>query len=145
MIVDYIYDRLSSAKHPENFVFEILENEEIEDYDEIITFVDMIHELGGKISIDDFGSGYSNLQHVANIHCDYLKIDGSIVKNCCTDEQSENLIALIAGWKTISTSKFKIIAEFVENKEIQELITGYGIDFSQGYLFSKPAPEPINM
>lgn len=141
LIIEYIYDRLSSAKYPGNFVFEILENEEIEDYYDIISFVDMIHELGGKISIDDFGSGYSNLQHVANIHCDYLKIDGSIVKNCCTDEQSANLIALIAGWKELSNRKFKIIAEFVENEEIQELLLGYNIDYSQGYLFSKPSPE----
>ena len=142
-IIEFIYEKLSSAKHPENFVFEILENEDIEDYDRIVYFVDMIHELGGKISIDDFGSGYSNLQHIANINCDYLKIDGSIVKNCCSDEQSANLIALIASWKNVSSNRFKIIAEYVENKDIQEMLTRHKIDYSQGYLFSKPAPEPI--
>ena len=141
MIVEFIYDKLSSAKHPENFVFEILENEDIEDYDNIIMFVDMIHSLGGKISIDDFGSGYSNLLHIANIHCDYLKIDGSIVKNCCNDEQSANLIALIAGWRELNDGKFRIIAEYVENSGIQDLLLKYRIDFSQGYLFSKPSPD----
>ena len=142
-VVEYIFDRLSAAKHPENFVFEILENEEIGDYDNVIMFVDMIHSLGGKISIDDFGSGYSNLQHVANIHCDFLKIDGSIVKNCCTDEQSANLIALISGWKRLSDNKFKVIAEYVENQGIQDLLLDFDIDYSQGYLFSKPSPEII--
>ena len=140
MIVEFIYDKLSSAKHPENFVFEILENEDIEDYDNIIMFVDMIHSLGGKISIDDFGSGYSNLLHIANIHCDYLKIDGSIVKNCCSDAQSANLIALIAGWRELNDGKFRIIAEYVENSDIQDLLLKYRIDYSQGYLFSKPSP-----
>ena len=140
MIVEFIYDKLSSAKHPENFVFEILENEDIEDYDNIIMFVDMIHSLGGKISIDDFGSGYSNLLHIANIHCDYLKIDGSIVKNCCIDSQSANLIALIAGWRELNDGKFRIIAEYVENSDIQDLLLKYRIDYSQGYLFSKPSP-----
>ena len=81
-------------RHPENFVFEILENEDIDDYDEMINFVDKIHSLGAQISIDDFGSGFSNLQHIASIHSDYLKIDGSIVRKCCEDKEAENLIAL---------------------------------------------------
>ena len=141
ILFEYICGRLASMPHPENFVFEILENEDIEDYDRIMSFVATIQSLGGKISIDDFGSGYSNLRHIANIHCDYLKIDGSIIKNCCTDEQSENLTRLIALWKKISSNKFSLIAEFVENSDIQEMMLRYDIDFSQGYLFSKPAPE----
>ncbi len=139
-ILDYIYEFLSTAKHPENFVFEILENEDINDYDELITFVDKIHDLGSKISIDDFGSGFSNLQHIASIHSDFLKIDGSIIRRCCEDEQSANLVALVAGWKKISARKMDIVAEFVENEAIQELLLKYDIDFSQGYLFSKPSP-----
>ncbi|MBQ9383993.1 MAG: EAL domain-containing protein [Ruminiclostridium sp.] len=140
-VVELIYDRMTAAAHPGNFVFEILENEDIEDYDNIIMFVDMIHNLGGKISIDDFGSGYSNLQHIANINCDYLKIDGSIVRHCTEDVQCANLISLISGWRRLSNVKFSIIAEFVENEEIQKLLLENDIDFSQGYLFSKPSPE----
>jgi EAL domain-containing protein (putative c-di-GMP-specific phosphodiesterase class I) len=140
-VVDFIYDSLASVSHPENFVFEILENEDIDDYDTLVAFVDKIHELGGQISIDDFGSGFSNLQHIASIHSDYLKIDGSIVRRCVDDEQSANLIALISDWKKISARKVQIIAEFVENAEIQELLMGFGIDYSQGYLFSKPSPD----
>ena len=104
-LVEYIFGFLSTAEHPGNFVFEILENEDIDDYDEMIAFVDKIHDLGGLISIDDFGSGFSNLQHIASIHCDYLKIDGSIVVKCCDEAQSENLIALIADWKKLSNQK----------------------------------------
>ena len=140
-LVEYIYDFLRRVKHPENFVFEILENEELDDYDLLIKFVDNIHDLGGKISIDDFGSGYSNLQHVMSIHSDYLKIDGSIVKNCCNNQEAENLIALIAAWKKVSSRNVKIIAEFVENEDIQNKLLQYAIDYSQGYLFSKPSPD----
>lgn len=146
-MVEYIYDFLRTAEHPENFVFEILENEDVDDYNALIKFVDTIHNFGGKISIDDFGSGYSNLQHIVNIHSDYLKIDGSIVKNCCNNKEAENLIALISGWKKISSKNIKIVAEFVENKEIQDKLLFYSIDYSQGYLFSKPMPfteEMIN-
>ncbi|MCR5122199.1 MAG: EAL domain-containing protein, partial [Ruminococcus sp.] len=141
-ITEMIFDFLECSPHPECYVFEILENEDIDDYEELVEFVDRIHELGGLISIDDFGSGYSNLQHIASINFDYLKLDGSIVKKCTQDEQSVNLIALIAGWKQLSNNRMKIIAEYVENQDIQNTLIRYGIDYSQGYLFSKPNPEP---
>ena len=140
-ILEFIYDSLSTMKHPENFIFEFLENEDVEDYNVLVTFVDKIHDLGGKISIDDFGSGYANLQHILSIHSDYVKIDGSIIRNCCIDKESENLIALITGWKNLSERNVKIVAEFVENEEIQRKMMIYNIDYSQGYLFSKPSPE----
>lgn len=140
-ITEIIYDNLSSVKHPENFVFEILENEDIEEYGSLVSFVDKIHSLGGMISIDDFGSGYSNLQHILSIQADFLKLDGSIIRNCHVDRESENLVALMGAWKDLSSRKMAIIAEYVENKEIQKKLIMYGIDYSQGYLFSKPSPQ----
>ncbi len=140
-LTSYIFSFLATAKYPGNFIFEILENEDVEDYDFVVRFIDKIHNLGGLVSIDDFGSGYSNLQHIVNIHFDYVKIDGSIVKRCCDNHASENLVALIAGWKHLSDRNVKIVAEYVENEDIQNKLTEYDIDFSQGYLFSKPAPE----
>ncbi len=139
--MEYLYDFLSEVKHPENFVFEILENEDVDAYEVIDSFVDRIHQLGGKISIDDFGSGYSNLQHVVGINSDFLKIDGSIIRKCCESREAEHLITLIMGWRQLSNQKVRIVAEFVENEEIQEMLMKYGIDYSQGYLFSRPTPD----
>lgn len=139
-IVNLIYDTLSREKYPSQFVLEILENEDVDDYTELVGFVDRIHELGGMVSIDDFGSGFSNLQHLLSIHSDYLKIDGSIIRSCCTSKDSENIIAMISGWKMMSGNKICIVAEFVENEAIQEKVVSYGVDYSQGYLFSKPSP-----
>lgn len=140
-LTSYIFDFLSTAPYPGNFVFEILESEDVDDYDVIVAFVYRIHSLGGKISIDDFGSGYSNLQHLAGIRTDYIKIDGSIIKRCYEDKESESLVALIADWKKLSPLNFEIVAEYVENEEIQQMLIHYGIDYSQGYLFSKPSPD----
>lgn len=140
-ITELIYDELSRSPHPENYVFEILENEDISDYNELVAFVDRVHELGGLISIDDFGSGFSNLQHLLSIHSDFLKIDGSIVVNCCNNKESENVIALIMGWKKLGARKISIVAEFVENDDIQQKLMMYDVDYSQGYLFSKPSPH----
>ena len=143
-LIRMIYDFLSFTKHPENFIFEILEDEDIHDYDIMRNFVSRIHELGGKVSLDDFGSGYSNLLHIINLNVDYVKIDGSIVKRCVIDKKCEHLISIISNWKKNTGNAISIVAEFVENMEIQELLMRYGIDYSQGYLFSKPAPELIS-
>ncbi|MCR5501810.1 MAG: EAL domain-containing protein [Lachnospiraceae bacterium] len=140
-IVEYICDFLTTAEHPGNFIFEILENEDMDEYGEMLDFVDRIHLLGGRIAIDDFGSGYSNLMHVVNIHTDFLKIDGSIVRKCGEAAESENMIALIAGWRRLSARNIGIIAEFVENETIQKKLDEYGIEYSQGYLYARPKPE----
>ena len=79
-----------------------------------------------------------------SIHSDYIKIDGSIIRHCCENDESERLVALIVGWKDISTREIAIVAEYVENSGIQEKMTRFGIDYSQGYLFSKPSPD-INL
>lgn len=140
-LVEFICSFLATASYPGNFVFEILENEDVDDYEYVLSFVDRIHSLGGCISIDDFGSGYSNLMHVISIHADYIKIDGSIVRRCSEDKESEHVIAMISGWRALSNRQIGIVAEFVENDDIQKMIEKYGIDFSQGYLFAKPAPD----
>lgn len=140
-VLDLIFDNLSQVSHPENFIFEILENEDIEDYNEMVTFVDRVHELGGRIAIDDFGSGFSNLQHLLSIHTDFLKIDGSIIRNCCVNEDSASIIALITSFKSLASHNIGIVAEYVETEAIQEKLLTYGVDYSQGYLFSQPSPE----
>ena len=140
-LVQCIYDFLRTSEHPGTFIFEILENEEVDDYEHLSYFVDKIHDLGGKIAIDDFGNGFSNLQHVLGIQTDFLKIDGSIVRKCCENTESEKLISLIASWKEMATKDFQIIAEYVENEEIQNTLSKYKVDFSQGYFFATPSPD----
>ena len=136
----YIYGFLSTARHPDNFIFEILENEDVDEYETLLQFVNNIHKLGAKASIDDFGSGYSNLLHIVNIPADFLKIDGSIVKECCKNKASEGLVQLISAWNRMNERDTRIVAEYVENEAIQDKLLRYHIDYSQGYLFSKPDP-----
>ena len=93
------------------------------------------------IAIDDFGSGFSNLQHIISLQSDCIKIDGSIVRKCCESIGAENMIALISTWKSLTDKSIKIVAEYVENEDIQGKVLAYDIDYSQGYLFSKPSPD----
>ena len=137
-MIKVIFSYLDKAVHPDNFVFELVESEAVTDYCYLKQFADKIHEKHAKIAIGDFGSGFSNLMHILRIDADYLKIDGEIVRMICDDEKSMQFVSLLSSW--CSTQKTQVIAEYVENSEIQKNIENMGISFSQGYLFSKPQP-----
>jgi len=135
-IIHMILDFLKKIPYPENFIFEITESEEIKDYQIIDAFTDAIISAGGKIAIDDFGNGFSNLVHLLKINADYIKIDGEIVKNICNDEYALELMQIISSWA--ERHNRYVIAEFVENEEIQKLVKNSGIRYSQGYYYSRP-------
>ena len=131
-----IFRRLKEEKHPENFIFELVESEEVQDYTYIQQFADSIHEYGAKIAIDDFGSGFSNMLHIIRIDADIIKIDGEIVKRICDDENCRELMEMVNGW--CSKNDRQVVAEYVENENIQKVIEELGINHSQGYYFAKP-------
>lgn len=135
-LLNTIFSNLESTAHPERFIFEIVEGEEITDYDYLREFTNKIHSYGGKIAIDDFGSGYSNLLHVLKIDIDYLKITGEIIKELCQDDSCQDFVSMLANWA--NTRDKKVIAEYVENEEIQQILLKHNVSYSQGYLFSKP-------
>jgi len=135
-LFEYIKNMLSIYPLADRVCFEILETEKIEDYRVISDFVSEVRALGCKVSIDDFGSGYSNFSHLLNLNFDYLKIDASLIKNIHNDTNKQIIV------KTIVTFAkelgIKTIGEYVESKEIYEYITQMGITYSQGYYFSPP-------
>lgn len=136
-----ILDKLQnfSKDKTENIVFEFLESEGIENYDEIKEFINIIKKYNCKIAIDDFGSGYSNFSHILNLDIDYIKIDSSIIKNIDSDKNSEYIAKLMVEFA--NNIGVKTIAEFVHSKEVFEKVKQLGIDYSQGYYFSEPKIE----
>lgn len=137
-MIKVIFKYLNKASHPENFIFELVESEEVTDYQYLKEFADRIHEKKAKIAIDDFGSGFSNLMHIIRIDADFLKIDGEIIRSICDDEKCLQFVGIITSW--CSNQQKQVIAEFVENEKIQHIIEEMGITYSQGYYFSKPQP-----
>lgn len=135
-MIEMIFHYLNEADYPENFVFELVESEEVQDYQYIEQFAESIHEHGAKIAIDDFGSGFSNLLHIIKINADILKIDGEIIKVVCQDENCREFVTMINEWCK-NTGK-EVIGEFVENEKIQQIMEKIGIAHSQGYYFAKP-------
>ena len=117
-------------------IFEIVESTNIDDFKQVQVFIAEFQNLGVRIAIDDFGSGYSNFANIMELGPDYLKIDGSLIKNIDTDKKSYMLVSAIASMA--QQLGIKTIAEFVSKKEIFDICYELGIDYFQGYYFSEP-------
>ncbi len=136
-IVNFIIDELSKNKIATFITFELLEHESINDYEVVIDFINTVKKLGCKIAIDDFGSGYSNFIYLLKLKPDYIKIDGSSIKNIHKDKNSYLITKTIHDCAHLLG--IKTIAEYVHNKKVFKTLKKIGIDEYQGYYFHKPS------
>jgi diguanylate cyclase (GGDEF)-like protein len=118
-------------------LIEILETKDV-NYVKLEKAIERLRLLGYKFCIDDYGSGYSNLNHLLNLSIDYLKIDGSIIRNIDKDKKAYSLIKLLSLF--CQNNNIKIIAEFVENRDILDVLIDLNIEYGQGYYFDRPKP-----
>ncbi|WP_417326121.1 EAL domain-containing protein [Halarcobacter sp.] len=132
-----LIELVSKDKYKGRVTFELLEDENIKDFNTVKNFISDVKKAGDvKIAIDDFGSGYSNFERLLEYTPDILKIDGSLIKNIETDSFSRNLVETIVTFA--KKQNIKTIAEYVENEEIYNILNEIGVDYSQGYYFGKP-------
>jgi len=134
-ILELLYSSKEDAKR---ITIELLEDEEIRDIKTFKGFISEVKHLGVKIAVDDFGSGYSNFGRLLDYEPDILKIDGSLVKHLVEDRYSRDLVDTIAVFAY--KQEIEIIAEFVENEEVFQILDDIGVQYTQGYLFGKPMP-----
>ena len=139
-IQNYICDLLQNSKIGKQVVFEIVESESIENYDEVIMFITKVKQHGCKIAIDDFGTGYSNFNYLLKLQADYIKIDGSIIKEINKDKSAKILVKTIVNFA--KELNMLTIAEYVEDETIYKIVKELGVDYSQGYYFSEPTQFP---
>ncbi|WP_129075601.1 bifunctional diguanylate cyclase/phosphodiesterase [Aliarcobacter trophiarum] len=138
-VSDYVVDKIKEFNIGKKIVFEIVESEEIDDFELIDSFFHTIRDLGCKIAIDDFGSGYSNFEYLIKLDADYIKIDGSLIKDVLISKGNENIISMIISFAR--DQGFKTIAEFVSSKDIFEKVRDLGVDYVQGYYIHEPSAE----
>ena len=115
---------------------EIVESEDLITCNEAKDNLLMLKNLGYKLFIDDFGSGYSNFIYLTEIKTDYIKIDGSIISKMLEDKICFLLVKSIIDFA--KEANIKVVAEYVINKEIYEMVKLLGVDYVQGYYFSIP-------
>jgi EAL domain-containing protein (putative c-di-GMP-specific phosphodiesterase class I) len=113
---------------------ELVETEELLQ-DQYIKIIQAIKALGCKISIDDFGTGYSNFAYLTQIRPDYLKIDGSLIKDIDVNVENRKIVKGIVD--LARSLDIMLIAEYVSTPAIYDIIKELGIDYAQGFYFGK--------
>lgn len=133
----FIYEILKENREYSQFLeFEILESEEISDFNEVSKFISEIKKFDCIVGVDDFGAGYSNFNLLTLLDIDFVKIDGSLIEKITTSKDLEIIVNTIANFS--KEFKVKTVAEYVSNEDIFNKINELNIDFCQGYYFDKP-------
>ncbi len=135
-LVKDIREKIIEYDMGDRVVFEIVESEGIDNFEEVLRFIEDVKNLGCKIAIDDFGTGYSNFEYLMKLQVDYIKIDASMIKNIDKDENSKIIADTIN--KFAKELGIQTIGEFVYSQSVYTKVKELGIDYSQGYLFGEP-------
>jgi EAL domain-containing protein (putative c-di-GMP-specific phosphodiesterase class I) len=138
-MLDFIREQFDHYQvAPEKICFEITETVAIANLTQAGAMIRSLKEMGCRIALDDFGSGMSSFTYLKNLNVDYLKIDGSFVKNMVANPvdfamvEAINRIGHVMGIQTI--------AEYVEDEKTLQALRQLGVDFAQGFNVGKPYP-----
>ena len=123
---------------PKALHFEITETAAIHDLSRAIDFIKALKELGCLFSLDDFGVGFTSFVYLREMPVDYIKIDGSFIKNLHESKNDRLFVKAITD--VAHGMGIKTIAEFIECEEIIPILKEYQVDYGQGYFIGKPAP-----
>lgn len=139
-IADYVSSLFEKYRIPPEFVeFEITENVFIENTETVKSFVEAFHSMGVKVSMDDFGSGYSSLNLLSQIPIDVIKLDKCFLRSMCMSEKEKVVVSSIVNMtKALGMDS---LCEGVESDEQSKFLKSIGCDIQQGYYFSKPVAE----
>jgi diguanylate cyclase (GGDEF)-like protein len=135
-IVNEIIHTITKTKTASRIVFEILESEGIENYEEVVEFITTVKALGAKIAIDDFGTGFSSLAYLKHFEIDFLKIDISFIQQIEDNHKDREIVQTIV---TLANAiGAKTIVEGIERLSQYEILKTMGATYAQGFYFDKP-------
>ena len=127
---------VQSGVQPNQLVFEITETAALSEIDVTLKFIRRLKEIGCRIALDDFGSGFSSFYYLKQFDVDYLKIDGTFVRDLASDHGSRLFVKALSD-VAAGLSK-QVIAEWIEDQAALDLLLTMGIQYGQGYFFQKP-------
>jgi diguanylate cyclase (GGDEF)-like protein len=139
---NYFFSMLETYNVKGRVVIELVESEGIENFEEVNSFITRAKKYDCKFAIDDFGTGYSNFEYLLRLKPDFIKIDGSIIKEIHKDEDSLEVVKTIVDFA--KRTSIKTIAEFVCDEEIHNMVKSLDIDYSQGYHIGEPKAKLLH-
>jgi diguanylate cyclase (GGDEF)-like protein/PAS domain S-box-containing protein len=131
----------STGVAPPQVCFEISETAVVANLDHARRFVGVLHGMGCQFALDDFGSGMGSFSNLKSLPMDYLKIDGSFIRNLGRDSVNQAMVTAMI--KLARTLNFRVIAEQVEDSAALDAARRMGVDFVQGYAIARPQPLPL--
>jgi diguanylate cyclase (GGDEF)-like protein len=132
----YVIDRIQTSKLPPGILcFELTETATIGNLAKAQAFMRSLQDLGCQFALDDFGTGVSSLAYLKDLSVDYLKIDGSFVRDAITNSRSESMIKAIAQLAKVMC--METIAEYVETDVLRARMADLGVDYGQGFAMGK--------
>ncbi len=134
-IIDEIRD---AGVPPGNICFEVTETAAIANIDDAVNFMTSLKKFGCRFSLDDFGAGLSSFGYLKVLPVDYLKIDGSFVREVTSDKVSQTMVDAMC--RIGKTMQLTMVAEFVGDDETRKTLASVGVDYVQGFHIGKPVP-----
>lgn len=134
----FIIEKLEEFNVGPWVIFEILESDGIENYEAVAQFIQNVKSYGAKIAIDDFGAGYSNFERITELRVDFIKIDGSLIKNIDKNEEMRVIVKTITSFA--KELGIHTIAEYIHSAEVLACVQELGIDEAQGFYIGEPSP-----
>ncbi|HCY62256.1 MAG TPA: sensor domain-containing diguanylate cyclase [Oxalobacteraceae bacterium] len=139
LLLDFLKRQFAEyAVDPRGICFEVTETAAIANLETANVLIRELKSMGCRFSLDDFGSGLSSFGYLKNLPVDYLKIDGSFVRDMARDRTDAAMVEAINNIGHVMG--IKTIAEWVENEETLAVLRRIGVDYAQGYLFGRPQP-----
>ncbi|MGB7800678.1 EAL domain-containing protein [Buttiauxella sp.] len=123
---------------PHRIIFEITEADALSDTEQSQNTVRSLKSLGCRVAIDDFGTGFSSHARLRDVSADILKIDGSFIREITESELSHYIVESFC--HVAKMKNMQVVAEYVENENIQLCLERMNVDWLQGYHIGKPVP-----
>lgn len=138
-LLDFIRHQMEAFSIPgARLCFEITETAAINNLTDAVHLITELKQQGCRFALDDFGSGLSSFNYIKTIPVDYLKIDGSLVRDIAEDPVDRAMVTAIN--QVGKAMGVQTIAEWVETEAVVAVLTDIGVDYMQGYLLGEPKP-----
>ena len=135
----FVSDLLSEHNlNPACLCFEITETATIANFKQAVNLITVLQRLGCQFALDDFGTGLSSFSYLKQLPVNYIKIDGSFIRNMAQDPVAKAIVDAIS--TICHTMDIEAIAEFVETESILSNVKSINLDYIQGYVVGKPIP-----
>jgi diguanylate cyclase (GGDEF)-like protein/PAS domain S-box-containing protein len=137
--LEFVVDVLDhTGVSPDRICFEVRESAVVSQLDQAQRFIAVLHGIGCRFALDNFGSGIGSFANLKNLSLDFLKIDGTYTRNLDSDSVNREMVAAMV--KLARTLDFQVVAEQVEDQTSFEALRDLGVDFVQGYAVERPRP-----